>query len=144
MSDAVPFLVAEEDLAALLGEDLAITAPEGALDPLIPVRVLTSVPEAVEPPVVILQPGEDWLAVDEIAATFDPAEYIGSMEVYAVVELVDNASAAKELRDLLATLIQRIGPSDWWIKAVGQPGPIHTSEWMHHGVRVTVARYVTA
>lgn len=146
MSDAIPFLAAEEDLAELLGDGpgLAVTAAEGATEPLIQVGVLTYVPEAVEPPVVIIQPAEDWLLSAEEDATFNPDEYVASVEVWAVVELVDNQSAARELRDLLASLVSRVGPSSWWIKSVGQPGPIHTSEWMNHGVRIVLARYVTA
>lgn len=145
MSDAIPFLAVEDDLADLLGQagGLAVTAPEGAPEPLIQVGVLTYVPEAVSPPVVILQPAEDWLLTAEEDATFQPEEWVATHEIWAVVDLVDNQSAARELRDLVASLVARIGPSAWWIKAVGQPGPIHTSEWMSHGVRITLARYVT-
>jgi hypothetical protein len=91
----------------------------------------------------MLQPGEDWLATDEIASTFEPGEYIATLEAWAVVDLVNNQAAARELRDLVAGIVQAVEPSAWWIKAVGQPGPIHTSEWMAHGVRITLGRYVT-
>lgn len=141
MSD-VAFLDAEDDLAALLG-GLVITAPPESTDPVTAVPVLTYVPEAVQPPVVVLQPAEEWLATGDEAATFAQEEYVVTEEVWALVELVDNQAAARELRELLESIVAAVGPSAWWIVSIGQPGPLHTSEWMNHGVRVTVARYVS-
>lgn len=101
---------------------------------------LDHVPESIEPPMIMLQPAEDYLSGDDVVIGRD--EYALALEAWVAVELVDNQTAATELDDLLEHLLTHL-PSPWGIDRVGQPGPIHTSDWLAHGSRVLISRYIT-
>lgn len=113
---------------AALALDLATSA----------VPCLDHVPEAIEPPLIILQPADPYL--DANATTF--GEFSLNLEAWLTVELIDNETAADELDTLLDHLLGHL-PEPWGIDQVGQPGPIHTADWLAHGIRVTVSRYIT-
>jgi len=100
-----------------------------------------TVPEDPIPPCVILQPAEPVLQEDPEAAGL--GELLASFEVIALVELDDNDSATRELDGGLDRLAAALRGSDWWITGVGQPGAMHTSEWIHHGVTVRVQTRTT-
>lgn len=133
---------ARDSLAALLA-GITITAPQGDPDPSSPVSVLTYVPEAIQPPVVVLQPAEDYVTSGEEDATFAPTEYVVTEEVWLLVDLVDNQAAARELDEILESVLLAITPSVWWVKSIGQPGPVHTSEWLSHGLLLQVSTFTT-
>lgn len=105
------------------------------------------VPEEPAPPCVILQPAENFVSEDPGGATY-AGEVLVSYDVLALVLLDEehaNADAGAQLDQLLAGVLDsvRADGSDWWLQSIGQPQAMYTSDWLHHGVRVTVQTRVT-
>lgn len=136
-------LKAARDALAVLLEGMTVDTTTTGPDPFVVAPVLTSSPESVPTPCAIIQPDDPYLSTGEEDATFAVSEYLVRFEVYLLVDLVDNATASAELDALLEQVIDRVGPSGWWLTGVSQPGPMHTSEWMAHGVRVGVGTWIT-
>lgn len=100
--------------------------------------VYDHVPEEPFPPCVILQPAEPFLAEDTTGDRTFAGELLISFEAVLLVDLDDNDRATSELYDKLDAFVPIVVPSDWWIAGMGQPGPMRTSEWLHHGVKITL------
>jgi hypothetical protein len=111
----------------------------------LPWPVHEHVPEEPAPPCAILQPSENFVSED------DDATYAGEVLVtYDVILLVlldeehDNADAGDQMDQLLTAVLDRVRETDdWWLLSIGQPQPMLTTEWAHHGVRVTIQTRVT-
>lgn len=122
-----------QDLAALLA---GITLEEGGQA----LEVFPYVPEAITPPCLVLEPSDNYVSTEGTTTAVD--EYLVSMDVFLLVDLQDNEAAANELNTLLEAFLGRVVPSAaWWVQAVSKPQPFHTTEWLAHGVRVTVGTY---
>lgn len=104
------------------------------------VTCLDHVPEAINPPLLILQPGENYLTGDEV--TLNGSEYALNLEAYLTVELLDNEAAADDLDELLEHLLTQLPPA-WGIDGIDQPGPIQAGDWLAHATRVRISRFLT-
>lgn len=125
---------ATADLAALLS---GITLEEGGQE----VEAFPYVPEAVTPPCLVLEPGDNYVSTE--GTTSEPDEYLVAWDVYLLVDLQDNQAAAQELDTLLEAVLAAVQPSAWFVQAVSKPQPFHTTEWLAHGVRLTLGTYTT-
>lgn len=93
-----------------------------------------SVPEDVEPPCLVLQPADPYLAKSD---TYDRTEYEVALECWLIVRLDSNDQAATDLDQLLEDVATGL-PSDWHLDRVDQPGPLHTADWLAHGQRLII------
>lgn len=103
-----------------------------------------TVPEALTPPCIVIQPAESFVVDDDPDRTFGEP-YAISFDVILLVPLDgenDNEQASDQLDALLDGLLDTLRLSDWWIHGMGQPGPLQTTDWIEHGQRVTVRRRV--
>lgn len=110
-----------------------------ALGPDAGLVVHATVPEALEPPCVVIQAAEGFLAPGD---TFD-GEWSAAYDVFVCVDLLSNAQAIEDLEDALEAVLTALAGTAWGIDTVGRPGPVHTAEWVAHAVTVTVSRFVT-
>ncbi len=99
-----------------------------------------TVPEALEPPCVVVQAADPFLTPGD---TFGRLEWAASYDLFLCVDLLTNAQAIEDLEDLLEALLKALDALEIGVDAVGRPGPVHTAEWVAHAVTVTVSRYVT-
>ncbi len=116
-----------------LADDLA-TALEDT-----PLTVHGTVPEALEPPCVIVQAADPFLVPGETFA----GDWQASYDLFLVVDLLSNAQAIEDLEDVLVPLLAALEATEYGVDAVGRPGPINTAEWVAHALTVTVSRFVT-
>lgn len=98
------------------------------------------VPEGVTTPSYVIQPGEPYLDGDEV--TFGMGTFNLHAEVFCLVALDDNETASSDLDGALAHLLTTM-PDLWGVDEVAQPGPVSTTEWIAHGVRVRLSRYIS-
>ena len=91
-----------------------------------------SVPEAPEPPCLVLQPADPYLTKTEL---YDRSEYEVALECWLIVRLDSNAQAADDLDSLLDAVASGL-PDGWHLDRVDQPGPLHTADWLAHGQRL--------
>lgn len=124
---------AQADLAALLS---GITLEEGGQA----VEAYPYVPEAITPPCLVQEPADNYVSSEGM--TFG-GEYLVSVDVFLLVDLQDNQAAFAELDTLLEAVLAAVSPSDWFVQAVSKPQPFHTTEWLAHGVRITLGTYTT-
>lgn len=106
-------------------------------------HVLAFVPEAIAPPVAVLEPSDQYVGTGDEDATFAAAEHLVQVDLWLLVDLVDNQAATDNLDALLEAVLARVEPSTWFVQVVNKPGPVHTSEWMAYGVRVTLGSWIT-
>lgn len=121
-------------LAALLS---GITLEEGGQA----LETYPYVPEAITPPCLVLEPGDNYVTTED--TTFAGTEVLVATDVFLLVDLQDNQAAALELNTLLEAVLDKVLPSAWFVQAISKPQPFHTSEWLAHGVRVTLGTYTT-
>jgi hypothetical protein len=125
---------AQADLAALLS---GITLEEGGQA----LEAYPYVPEAITPPCLVQEPADTYVSTE--GTTFSAQEYLVSVDVFLLLDLQDNEAAAKELDTLLGAVLAAVRPSDWFVQSVSKPQPFHTTEWLAHGVRLTLGTYTT-
>lgn len=105
------------------------------------VQVWDHVPETPAPPCVIIEPGDDFLSEDDQGSFRDPT-MIATLDLFLLVRLDDehdNAKASAQLVELLPAMLDTIRElDDVWIASMGKPQAFLTTEWVHHGMRVTV------
>jgi hypothetical protein len=110
------------------------------------VQVWEHVPETPAPPAIILEPGDDFLSEDD-EATFREPTMIATLDAFLLVQLDDehdNASASAQLLAILPAMLDCLRElEDVWIVGMSKPQAFLTTEWVHHGVRVTVQTRVT-
>lgn len=101
------------------------------------------VPEDLITPCQVIQPAPAYLAANtEDGVTFADQEYALTVELYLVVELTTNEQAATDLDALLEHVLEAL-PAPWGLDSMAQPGPIHTADWLAHGLQLTLSRYIT-
>lgn len=98
-------------------------------------EVLDHVPEELVPPVVVVQPGEDYLTQD--GGTF--GEWRLNLDLYVLVELAGNEQAAEDLDVELRKVLAVLDRSVWSLDGMAKPGPFHTTEWLAHGTRLRIS-----
>lgn len=103
-----------------------------------PLAVFGTVPEALEPPCVVIQAADPFLTPGETFA----GEWAVHYDLILCLELLSNAQATEDLEDHLPGLLEALAGTEYGIDAVGRPGPVHTAEWMAHAVTVTVSRFL--
>lgn len=102
-------------------------------------HVLDHVPNQIEPPVVLIEPSENYLSRGE---TFKRGEWAITCDVYALVPLgQDNDHTTDQLDDMLAALLHALA-GVWGIDAMSKPGPLTAGEWLAYGVALTVSTYI--
>lgn len=110
------------------------------------VQVWEHVPETPAPPCVVIEPGDDFLAEDDEATFRDPT-MIATFDMFALVQLDDehdNASASAQLLTILPALLDCVRSlDDVWVAGMSKPQAFLTTEWVHHGARVTAQTRVT-
>lgn len=99
------------------------------------------VPEQVEPPCLIVQPGDPYLSTDE--TTYDTTEWQLSVELYVLSAYQANEQAADDLDAMLAQVLPAVLAAGWSIASSGAPGPYNTTDWIAYGVRLNCARFVS-
>ena len=120
----------------------------GALRVALPasVQVWEHVPETPAPPCVVIEPGDDFVQEDD-DATFREPTMIATFDLFLLVQLDDehdNESANTQLLQLLPALLDTCRElDDVWIVGMSKPQAFLTTEWVHHGVRVSVQTRVT-
>lgn len=96
------------------------------------------VPEGLVTPSIVLQPGDPYMDAD--IGTFGDVGL--TLEAYLLVALDDNETAAEELDGLLDHFLAAM-PQQWGLDRVEKPGPVSTAEWLAHGMKLTVSRFIT-
>lgn len=98
------------------------------------------VPEQVEPPVLVVSPAEDYIQVD--GTTFAQEDYLVQVDVFLLVSYRSNAQAAADLDAMLTKVLPAIVDAGWHLAGTGAPGPYTAGDWVAHGIRLTVSRFV--
>lgn len=110
------------------------------------VQVWEHVPETPAPPCVVIEPGDDFVQEDDDATYAEPT-MIATLDLFLLVQLDDehdNESASDQLLQLLPALLDTCRElDDVWIVGMSKPQAFLTTEWVHHGVRVTIQTRVT-
>lgn len=103
------------------------------------IGVYATVPEALDPPCVVIQAAEGFLSPGDTFA----GEWAVSYDLILCVDLHSNAQAIEDLEDHLTALLAALETTEYGVDTVGRPGPVHTLEWIAHAVTVTASRYIT-
>lgn len=103
-------------------------------------RSTASVPDQIEPPILIVQGAEDYLSVSE--TTFDETDVQVTVDVFVLADYRSNAQAADKLDDMLAAVVPAILGSGWSLAGAGSPGPYMTADWVAFGLRLSCSRFV--
>lgn len=120
----------------------------GALRAAVPasVQVWEHVPETPAPPCLIIEPGDDFVQEDDQATFRDPT-MIATFDLFLLVQLDEehgNEYAAQTLLDVLPAVLDCVRElDDVWIVGMSKPQAFLTTEWVHHGVRITTQTRVT-
>lgn len=106
------------------------------------VGALAYVPEVIDPPCVVLEPGEPYLTY-EGAENFAYDTFIATMTVYVLVPSDDNEAMARDLDAQIVGVLDQIENAGWVPSTVGKPDTFATSEWNAYGVPITVKTRVS-
>lgn len=102
-----------------------------------------SPPDDLVPPCLVVQPAENYLQVDDDAATFGgPTLYLVTVEVYAISDLASGEEAIDTL-DRMQEFVVASLPSGWWLESTGQPDVLNNGDWQAYGNRLTVQTQLT-
>lgn len=100
-------------------------------------EVLDHVPEELVPPCIVLTGDEDYLLEgDDFSES-----WLMRLEAFLLVELTGNEQAAEDLDQLLTEALPQLGL--WSLNAMSKPGPFHTTQWLAHGVRLSLSTETT-
>lgn len=111
----------------------ALAAELGALD---------YVPEVIDPPCVVIEPGDPYLTYDGVQ-NFGRDTFVAALSVYVLVPADDNEAMARALDSGLLAAINAIEEAGWVLTRVGRPDTFTTAEWQAYGVQITVNARVT-
>lgn len=100
------------------------------------------VPESIDPPCVVIQPGDPWLSPD---ANFGWDSLIVRMEVFVLVDPKDNESMADDLDAATLPALDAIEKAGWGIQegAISQPQPWDAAGWSAYGIRIQTTKRVS-
>lgn len=98
------------------------------------------VPEQAEPPLLVVVPAEDYVTVD--GTTYDVTDFLASVDVFVLADYRSNEQAANTLDTMLTLVLPALLDSGWTLSGSGAPGPYTAGDWVCHGIRLTVNRYV--
>lgn len=98
------------------------------------------VPEQIEPPLVVVQPADEYLSQED--TTYDVTEWAVRVDLFLLAGYRSNAQAADDLDAMLTAVLPRISAAGWNLVGMGSPGPYNTADWIAHGVRATVQSFV--
>ena len=104
-----------------------------------PLNVVGTVPEALEPPCVVIQAADPFLLPGDTFA----GEWAVHYDLILCLDLLSNAQATEDLEDHLPALLAAVEATEYGVDSVGRPGPVHTAEWVAHAITVTVSRFIT-
>jgi hypothetical protein len=90
------------------------------------------VPELIGTPCALLIPGNNYLIGPDTLT----GAWTMTLNLYLLVELVDNEAATEDLDDLIATALPLL--EDWEVTAMSQPGQFSTTAWTANGVVLTI------
>lgn len=102
---------------------------------------LTYVPEVIDPPCVVIEPGEPYLTY-EGAKSFAWEEFIATLDVYVLLPADDNEAMARDLDARLLAAINSIEDAEWSVFQISKPDTFATADWSAYGVKITVRRRV--
>lgn len=103
-------------------------------------RVHSTVPEQIDPPCVILQPGRDYARP---GGTFSASDYRVTVEVYLVPEYVTNAQVIDDLDQMLCDVLPALEATDWGADSVAPPQVIQANDWTAYALVITSSNYIT-
>lgn len=121
-----------KDARALLEDELRAALEDT------PLGVFGTVPEALEPPCVVIQAADPFLTPGDTFA----GEWSAHYDLILCLELLSNAQATEDLEDHLPGLLEALAGTEYGVDAVGRPGPVHTAEWVAHAITVSVSRFL--
>lgn len=98
------------------------------------------VPDQVEPPLLVVVPAENYVSFD--GTTFDVTDALVSVDVFVLAAYRSNEQAAADLDDMLTVVLPALQASEWDLAGAGPPGPYTAGDWVCHGIRLTVTRFV--
>ena len=104
-----------------------------------PASVWDHVPEDLTGRDVVVVPASNFLLPSE---TFDPREYVATVEVYALAGGEDNETVTRAVCDLLALAAPALADADYAISSTSRLLAYQTSTWTAYGISITCSRHI--
>ncbi len=103
------------------------------------------VPDVIEPPCVIVQPGDPYLTpVDSETTYAGPTEHEVTVQLWALSPLDGGEDAIDAIDAMTEYVLARI-PEGWWLdeSGVGQPDAARIGDALFYGLAITCHTYIT-
>lgn len=104
-----------------------------------PASVWDYVPEELTGRDIVIVPAPNYLMPSE---TFDPREFIATVEVYVLIGGEDNETVTKASADLLSVVVPALAQAGYATEGTSRLLAYQTTNWTAYGISVTCSRYL--
>lgn len=98
-------------------------------------RTFGYVPDKVEPPILIVQAGEEYVREGD---TFDRARFDCKLDLYLLVAPRANERTTKDLDVMIGRTLTHL-PVEWVVEGADRPDYLTAHDWLAYGIRIKLA-----